>query len=177
MGLIKKIKTKIGEKRLQKDLNKHLDAIEKAYYTLVSNYTFNKHFDWTEADYEELYDRVINHDSDKFSDALFEIYRKYLYPVNKAEKEAARAEFEEAVDDHKNNNRHHWQARIEDNPDEFTDDQKMDCFEEVLDMIARMGEQSLDYFEGFKNNMDIPAVQKEFMENILFDLYKSKESY
>ena len=53
----------------------------------------------------------------------------------------------------------------------------MDCFEEVLDMIARMGEQSLDYFEGFKNNMDIPAIQKEFMENILFDLYKSKESY
>ena len=119
----------------------------------------------------------MNHDSDKFSDALFGIYRRYLYPVNKTEKEAARAEFEEAIDDHKNNNRHHWQARIEDNPDEFTDDQKMDCFEEVLDMIARMGEQSLDYFEGFKDNMNIPAVQKEFMENILFDLYKIKESY
>jgi hypothetical protein len=44
-------------------------------------------------------------------------------------------------------------------------------------MIARMGEKSLDYYEGFKDNMNIPNIQKEFIEGILFDLYKNKESY
>jgi len=177
MGLIKKIKTKINERKLKKDINAHLDAIEAAYNTLISNYTFAKRYKWTSEVYEDLYDKVIKHDLDKLEEKNFEIYRKFLYPVDQMEKAYVYDLFTKTIEQHRLNNRHHWEARVEDNPSELTYGQTLDCFEEVIDMIARMGEQSLDYYEGFKNDMNIPDVQKEFIEGILFDLYKSKESY
>ena len=177
MGIIKKIKIKLNERKMRKDINTHLDAIEAAYETLISNYTFAKHYKWTSEVYEDLYDRVIEHDLDKFESKNFEIYRKYLYPVDPLERAYVCGLFSKTVNKHKLNNRHHWEARVNDDPSELTYGQTLDCFEEVIDMIARMGEQSLDYYEGFKNNMNIPDVQKDFIEGILFDLYKSKESY
>ena len=38
-----------------------------------------------------------------------------------------------------------------------------------------MKEKSLDYFLGFKNNMGIPQIQKDFIERILFNIYKDGE--
>ena len=58
----------------------------------------------------------------------------------------------------------------------MTEDQELDCFEEVLDMMTRMQEKSLDYFLGFKNNMNIPQIQKDFIERVLFNIYKDGEA-
>ena len=176
LKIVKIIKTKWQERKLKKELNKHLIALDDAYDELISNRALSLWYHWTPEKYELLYDRIINHDLDKFiSERNFEAYRAYLYPINHAEKEAYRKRFENVVEMHKKQNRHHWEARVNDNPDTFTETQEIDCLEEVLDLMARMKEKSLDYFLGFKNNMGIPPVQKDFIERILFNIYKDGE--
>ena len=54
-----------------------------------------------------LRERIINHDASKYSDAEFEAFRAYFYPINDEEKEEAREEFEIATEHHYKVNEHH----------------------------------------------------------------------
>ena len=175
LKIFKIIKTKIQEKRLEREIEKHLDALDEAYEILISNRPLSLWYKWDVEKYELLYDRVVEHDIDKFLGRNFDAYRAYLYPVDAEEKEKARLKFEKTVEIHKKQNRHHWEARVKDDDGEMTEQQELDCLEEVLDMMARMKEKSLDYFLGFKNNMNIPQNQKDFIERVLFNIYKDGE--
>lgn len=175
LKIIKWIKTKIKERKMKKELEKHCYALDKAYEQLISNRPLSLWYKWNPEKYESLYDRVIAHDIDKSLGRTFDCYREYLYPINEEEKQNATEKFTKAIETHKKRNRHHWEARVNDDPNIMTEDQELDCFEEVLDMMARMQEKSLDYFLGFKNNMNIPQIQKDFIERILFNIYKDGE--
>jgi len=175
LKIIRIIKTKIQERKMEKEFEKHLDALDEAYEELISNRSLSLWYKWNAEKYELLYDRVIEHDIDKSLGRNFDIYRAYLYPVDSKEKEMTRQKFEKVVENHKKQNRHHWEARTKDEAGEMTEQQELDCLEEVLDMMARMQEKSLDYFLGFKNNMTIPQNQKDFIERVLFNIYKDGE--
>ena len=59
LKIVKIIKTKWQERKLKKELNKHLIALDDAYDELISNRALSLWYHWTPEKYELLYDRII----------------------------------------------------------------------------------------------------------------------
>ena len=92
----------------KKYIDNHIKNVAKSYNNFIQNDWLNNPHN---RDIKELLpalrERIINHDASKYSDAEFEAFRAYFYPVNDEEKEEAREEFEIATEHHYKVNEHH----------------------------------------------------------------------
>lgn len=92
----------------KKYIDTHIKNVAKSYNNFIQNDWLNNPHN---RDIKELLpalrERIINHDASKYSDAEFEAFRAYLYPINDEEKEEAREEFEIATTHHYKVNEHH----------------------------------------------------------------------
>lgn len=123
----------------------------------------------TEEEFRKINHLIAWHDNSKISEEERCGYQK-LYLKNKSEEE--KREVLSAIYHHKKNNLHHYESL----KDYHGDDWKCYVIELICDYIA-MGwelENSLfEYYEEFKEKIDLPKEYKEYLENVLNILKES----
>ena len=163
--MIELLRTKLKERKYKKYIEEHRENIKKAFSELIICLDLDNDV------CIELFERILNHDLSKYSEEEFYAYRKYLYPINKQEKENAKEEFEKAWEHHWKNNDHHWEHRQNDT--EFTKETKLAILENICDWLA-MGYRPIEYYNKIKDKINLPKEQINFLEKILEELKEPK---
>lgn len=171
MEFIDKIKTKIKEHQYIKYINEHRENVDKAFYEMVMN-PDTDWINWNEKFCAELYDRVKTHDLSKYEPEEFDGYRQYYYPIDDIEYDlCGKNNMEKAWEHHWKNNRHHWQARQNDE-NIMTKEIQLDCLENVLDWMAmgyKFGDRPYQYYEKVKDEIKLPQAQQDFIERVIYE--------
>lgn len=172
--LFDNIRIKINEKKYLKYLNTHRAAVQEALTELVMCSELS--YLWEDEEfYNKLVDRIKTHDASKYGLQEFNAYRKYYYPINM--KEFDIKEYQEAWENHWQNNDHHWQNR-QDNT-EFTEETKLAILENVCDWLA-MGymynDRPLEYYCDNMEEIILPKEDLKFLVYVIKALEKDKNS-
>lgn len=167
-NLIKKRK----EKEYTKYIDQHKENIQDAFIEMVMCPDMN----WIawEFYHVDLYEQILKHDRSKYGEEEFDAYRKNFYPVNDEEKELNKEDFEEAWKHHWTNNRHHWEARQNDEcPNgKLSKEQQLDCLENVLDWMAmgyQFGDRPYQFYEKNKDKIKLPQAERDFIEKVIYE--------
>lgn len=106
----------INAEKYKKYIDNHISNVIKAYNELIKNEWINNSYN---RDIKEgliaLKSIIPNHDASKYSDAEFDAYRAWFYPINDEEKENAREDFEMAKKHHYAENDHHPEHWVDEN--------------------------------------------------------------
>lgn len=168
---ITKIRIKRKEHKYLNYIDEHRYNIDLAFEEMVMCPELNKWFNWDEALCLKLKERVVNHDISKYSDEEFDAYRRYYHPINIAEKYMAEKDFDKAWEHHWKNNRHHWQARQNDE-NIINEEITLDCLENVLDWMAmgyKFHDRPYQFYEKHKDEIKLPQKQIDFIEKIIYE--------
>ena len=127
---------------------------------------------------------VMAHDLSKFSPEEFIAYQRKFFPahlhVSDAPARTDKIEFANAWEHHKENNLHHWQSW----PDatvSFPGEHECHCVCMVADWMAmgmHFGDTAQEYYEGHKDEIELPEWAVTFMYEIFerLERFKEKES-
>lgn len=168
---ITKIRIKRKEHKYLNYIDEHRYNIDLAFEEMVMCPELNKWFNWDEALCLKLKERVVNHDISKYLDEEFDAYRRYYHPINIAEKYIAEKDFDKAWEHHWKNNRHHWQARQNDE-NIINEEITLDCLENVLDWMAmgyKFHDRPYQFYEKHKDEIKLPQKQIDFIEKIIYE--------
>lgn len=166
------LKKRSKEREYKKYIEQHKENVENAFVEMVM--CPDMQFIPWEFYHVDLYEQILKHDDSKYSDEEFDAYRKNFYPIDEEEKELNKDDFEEAWKHHYENNRHHWEARQNDEcPDnKLTREQQLDCLENVLDWMAmsyQFKDRPYQFYEKNKDKIKLPKAQRDFIEKIIYE--------
>ena len=165
------IKKHQKRKEYRKYIYKHKQNILRAFYEM----TQCKDLEWIIKDpaiLEPLWIRALEHDDSKYDIEEFEAYRKHYFPINKKEFENNEQEYLKAWEHHKKCNDHHWQSRINWKDEDFNIKTELACLENLMDWLAvgyEFGNRPVDYYEKNKDNINLPKLQKDFLEKCIYE--------
>lgn len=158
------------EKEYKQYINQHKKDIIRAFYEMLNC----KDLEWIIKDeqiLQPLWFRILEHDDSKFDKEEFDAYRKHFHPVDEKEKELNEEKFKEAVAHHIELNDHHWQHRVSWKNEDFNINTELACLENIADWLAvgyRKNNRPYEYYEKYKDTINLPEKQKEFMEKCIY---------
>ena len=132
----------------KKYIDNHIKNVIRSYNNLIAN-------DWINTPYNRdikqelaaLRNKIINHDASKYSDAEFDAFRAYLYPINDEEKENAKEDFEVAKKHHYKVNDHHPEHWIDKNG--IPQDMPLIC---ILELICDWDAMGYNTTKGYSSS-------------------------
>lgn len=129
---------------------------------------------WDDFLFWETNARIIEHDLSKLSQEEFIPYQKTFYPVDPKDVKQNDQAFQEAWENHKICNAHHWEHWTK-STERFPCEHEVDCVCMVCDWMAMSMERGQSfsgwYFEN-KDSINIPTWAKDFVEDIFFHVEK-----
>lgn len=174
--IFKKLKIKMKERKYRNYIDTHKAAVQDAFVEMVMCEELK--YLWESEDfYNQMVDRIADHDLSKFSDEEFDAYRRYFFPVNEEEKANAKEDFDKAWQHHLKYNDHHWQHRKDNKA--FSEKDQLAVLENVCDWLGMgyiFGDRPYEYYEEHKDEIILHKLDKEFLEKVIYALEKDTDS-
>lgn len=161
------------EEEYRNYIDSHRKNVQKAWDNIKSNenviHYISNNINTTMPHFLKTLDEFISkHDMSKYSDAEFDAYREWFYPIDEEEKQSAKKAFDLAWEHHYSCNMHHWDWWYKSGiPNDMPFIFVMEMICDWVAMGYQFNNSAKDWYYKNKDNIHLGDKQKVWVEIIL----------